>query len=330
MIERIPTSPPIIVPVANNAHRPLWSIMIPTYNCSNYLKETLVSVLVQDTGAENMQIEVVDDCSTDLDVAVLVNEIGKGRIGFFKQLQNVGSLRNFEACLNRSKGKYIHILHGDDQVKPGFYAAIEQLFNDNPNAGAAITGFSGMDENGSILYTNNLIQENPGIIDDWLIKISENQRLQACAVVVKRSVYEDLGGFFGVEYGEDWEMWVRIAASYPVAYSPESLALYRLHSDNISARFISSGKNISDLKKVIETIQHYLPVEKRKAIKKTSEKNFSIYYAGKAHGIYRKYRNGPLAIKQAKGALSLNVNKRTVQTLLNLYIKVLINYRGTN
>jgi len=31
-------------------------------------------------------------------------------------------------------------------------------------------------------------------------------------MVVKREVYEKLGGFYGVEYGEDWEMWVRIAA----------------------------------------------------------------------------------------------------------------------
>src|SRR5450432_1899209 len=102
MIERIPQSPPVIKPVGDSIKRPLWSVMIPTYNCSEYLVETLQAVLAQAPSADMMQIEVVDDCSTDTDVEALVKKIGKGRVGFFRQTENVGSLRNFETCLNRS------------------------------------------------------------------------------------------------------------------------------------------------------------------------------------------------------------------------------------
>lgn len=108
-MERIPESPPVIRPVEGNGSRPLWSVMIPVYNCSPYLPQTLKSILLQDPGPEQMQIEVVDDCSTDADVAQLVMQIGKGRIDYFCQPVNVGSLRNFETCLNRSRGKYIHL-----------------------------------------------------------------------------------------------------------------------------------------------------------------------------------------------------------------------------
>jgi glycosyltransferase involved in cell wall biosynthesis len=327
MFERIPTSPPTISPVANDADRPLWSIMIPTYNCSNYLKDTLASVLVQDTGVQNMQIEVVDDCSKDMDVSVLVNEIGKGRVSFFKQQQNAGSLRNFETCLNRSTGEYIHILHGDDLVKPGYYAAIEKLFQHYPTIGAAFTGLSAIDENGDFLYENNRIQNHPGIIQDWLPKIASNQLLRTCAIVVKRSVYEELGGYFGVHYGEDWEMFVRIAAKYPVAYSPDNLALYRLHENNISARYLSTGQNIKDTKKVINIIQGYLPVENRKAIKRISSKNFAVYFTGYAQGIYRKHGDAKVALKQAQGALSLCTNQFTIISLIKLYLKILIGYK---
>src|SRR4051812_13573109 len=125
MSERIPSSPPLIAPVDNTIKRPLWSVMIPTYNCSAFLRETLESVLLQDPGAEKMQIEVIDDASTDADIEQLVAEIGKGRIGFFRQPVNQGSLRNFETCLNRSKGEWVHILHGDDVVVKGFYNEIE-------------------------------------------------------------------------------------------------------------------------------------------------------------------------------------------------------------
>src|SRR6478609_217580 len=95
MNNRIPLSPPPVTRI-NGGNRPLWSVMIPTYNCTNYLKQTLESVLAQDPGQDKMQIEVVDDCSIDGDTRALVEEIGKGRIGFFRQEKNIGSLRNFE------------------------------------------------------------------------------------------------------------------------------------------------------------------------------------------------------------------------------------------
>ena len=81
--------------------------MIPTYNCANYLRETLTSVLAQDPGAEIMQIEVIDDCSTKDDPQAVVEELGKGRVIFYRQPQNVGHTKNFETCLTRSRGKLI-------------------------------------------------------------------------------------------------------------------------------------------------------------------------------------------------------------------------------
>ena len=58
---------PSIAPVASDVHRPLWSVMIPAYNCARYLRQSLESVLVQDLGPSHMQIEVVDDRSTEDD-----------------------------------------------------------------------------------------------------------------------------------------------------------------------------------------------------------------------------------------------------------------------
>jgi glycosyltransferase involved in cell wall biosynthesis len=87
--------------------------MIPAYNCSQYLLDH-TKRLQQDMGIELMQIEVVDDCSMDNNIEELVKKVGKGRVSYFRQKKNVGSLRNFETCINRSRGKYIHLLHGDE------------------------------------------------------------------------------------------------------------------------------------------------------------------------------------------------------------------------
>ncbi|HEX4850834.1 MAG TPA: glycosyltransferase, partial [Puia sp.] len=223
MNDRIPDTPPIIAPVPENVNRPQWSVMIPSYNCSNYLEDAIKSVVVQDKGPEKMQIEVVDDASTDANIEELVKRVGQGRVSFYRQEKNRGSLRNFETCINRSRGNWLHILHGDDMVKPGFYDEIESLFRQFPEAGAAFTGFTHIDSCNNFLYDNNPIQDEPGIIKDWLFEIARSQKVQPPAIVVKRYVYEQLGGFFGVHYGEDWEMWVRIAAHFPVAHSPRQL-----------------------------------------------------------------------------------------------------------
>ncbi|RYZ20271.1 MAG: glycosyltransferase family 2 protein, partial [Sphingobacteriales bacterium] len=116
--------------------------MIPAYNCSRYLRQAMESVLSQSPAANEMQIEVVDDASTDADVAALVQEVGRGRIAYFRQPKNVGSLRNFETCINRARGEYIHILHGDDFLSPGFYDTVGELFNQHPGIGSVFTAFT--------------------------------------------------------------------------------------------------------------------------------------------------------------------------------------------
>ena len=137
--------------------------------------------------------------------------------------------------------------------------------------------------------------------------------VQPPAVVVKREVYEKLGSFFGVHYGEDWEMWIRIARHYPVAYSPKCLATYRGgHNTNISSQSVLSGQNIADLKKVIEIVQPYLPEEKRQQLKKAALKNFSNSFSKAAYRVYAKNGASKTAAQLAKGALKLHINPRTL------------------
>jgi len=320
MNSRIPSSPP---PVARliDGERPLWSVMIPTYNCTNYLRQTLESVLAQDPGPGKMQIEVVDDCSTDGDPMALVEEIGKGRIGFFRQEKNMGSLRNFETCLNRSRGHLVHLLHGDDQILDGFYNEIKSLYDAFPEIGAAFTRYSYIDHNGVITPPGKKLLEEPGIIKDFLGQIAQRQMLQAVSIVVRRDVYEHLGSFFAVHYGEDWEMWIRIAAHYPVAYSPNCHAAYRGgqgHTESITSNFLKTGQNIRDITKVIEIVQDYLPPENRKELKRLAKMHYSRAYAKASHQIY--LHNPQTAFVQANGALKMNQNIKTVYWVLRLYL----------
>src|SRR4051812_10436192 len=89
---------PRIDPLPNGTARPRFSVMIPAYNYAQYMRGTLQSVLGQDPGPAEMQIEVVDDCSTTHDAETAVREIAGGRIGFHRQPRNVGMIENFNTC----------------------------------------------------------------------------------------------------------------------------------------------------------------------------------------------------------------------------------------
>jgi glycosyltransferase involved in cell wall biosynthesis len=309
MDQRIPNTPPQISK-RSNQNGPTWSVMIPAYNSIRFIEDTIRSVLIQDPGESLMQIEVIDDCSTDGNVEEVVNTIGKGRVKYHRHPSNIGSLRNFESCINRSRGTFVHILHADDKVELGFYDEIFSLFQDHPTSGAAFTNYSYMDAGGQRLTTETKLQETRGIVDDLLYKLAAQQVIQPPAIVVKRSVYEDIGGFYAVHFGEDWEMWTRISSKYPVAYSPSKLASYRVgQNSGISFESFLEARNIHDIKIVIDIIQSYLPFERRKAIKNQSLLVVSIHSLRVANGLLSVKRSS--ALKKAVHAYLLCPNLKT-------------------
>lgn len=327
VFERIPSSPPVIPPLPAGTKRLQWSVMIPVYNGLAYLEQTLNSVLVQDMGPDIMQIEVVDDVSNEGDVAAIVERVGKGRVTYYRQPVNVGNVRNFETCIKRAVGEYVHLLHGDDYVEPGFYKAVTQLFADYPEAGAACTDWRAVDDLGNSVWTNEPVGDERGLLKNWHQRIAIRQWLEPPAMVVKRSVYEDLGSFYMVNCAEDWLMWNRIAAKYPVAYHPEVLAKYRNHEQNITSASFKNRKNFFDIYNTMLYNIAHLPEHLRAESEKASRKNFSFYFANLAHRQYHANHDKEEAIIVAKDALKFQVNAYSVKSYLKLLFKIATRYQ---
>lgn len=249
-----------IAPISDSAARPIWSVMIPTYHCARYLPETLESVLSQAFDPAIMQIEVIDDCSIDDDPIAVAKTIAPDRVQIYRQPQNVGHVRNFQTCLERARGSLIHLLHGDDCVRPGFYEKMQQLFDQHSEIGAAYCRHQYINDRSEPHYHEELEQPNRGILTDALAKITARCRIQTPSIVVRREVYETLGAFDRrLTYSEDWEMWTRIAVHYPIGYEPETLAFYRTHQNSNTARNQRNGQQIADLRRAIDIMSEYLP-----------------------------------------------------------------------
>ena len=264
---------------SNSVFRPIWSVVIPTYNCAEFLKKTLQSVLLQDLGPELMEIIVVDDHSTKDNPEAVVKEFGQERVQFIRQKQNVGKVKNYETGLKASKGYYIHQLHGDDMVCPGFYKTMESLLDQNPQAGAAFCRTIYIDAQNRWTGMTGMIQDLEGVVSDMLGKLYIQQYIQTPSMVVKREVYERIGAFDRrLNCMEDWEMWIRIANSYPIVTTNKVLALYRAHPDNATNLTFRDGSALQTHQLICDLVDRYIqPSIKKKFFKKRNHEQASFW-----------------------------------------------------
>ena len=313
---------PAIDPVPQGVNRPFWSVMIPTYNRAKYLERTLRSVLEQSPGPDEMQIEVIDNCSTENDPEAVVRKMGQNSISFYRQPKHVGMSANWNTCINRARGHWVHILHDDDMVLPGFYNRLREASEKEPAIGSAFCRFIYMDEGGHWQSLSSLERKTPGVLSDWLVRIAVVQLIQSPAVVVKRRVYEELGGFCPeLSYAIDWEMWKRIAANFPVWHEPQPLACFRVHDSSESARIIRSGlgADIADTRRAIEISQSYLPERIASELSSKAREHYALYGLNTAR---RMVATGDMvaAIAQIREALKCSCSLRVIRALLYFFM----------
>ncbi|NDJ21212.1 glycosyltransferase [Nostoc sp. B(2019)] len=294
--------------------------MIPTYNCANYLVETLKSVLAQDPGLEQMQIEVVDDCSIKDDPEAVVRELGQGRVSFFRQAQNVGLTTNFNTCIQRAKGEWVHILHGDDAVLPGFYSQMQQSIESEPNIGAAFCRCIFIDENNNWKHLSPLYRETAGIFPEFWKALAITNRITTPSIIVKRSVYEKLGGFNSqLRHTADWEMWTRIGVHYQLLFEPLPLAFYREHSASDTSRLVTTGANIIDTLSCINIFEHYLPSVLATELTNKAKEVIVIQALDKATVLFSK-GDIQAAINQIREGLKCSTSSMVLRSFANFLV----------
>jgi GT2 family glycosyltransferase len=266
--------------------RPEWSVMVPAYDGGAYLEKTLKSVLIQDPGFEAMQIEVVDDCSQRENLKEVVDRVGRGRVGYHRQPKNVGAIPNFNTCVERSRGRWVHILHADDTVLPGFYLCLRAA-TERPDVGAALCRYVSVDQDDDWQVISWLERKQAGVLDRlWVEGLMVSNSLRTPCIAVRRSVYEEIGGFdTRLFHAGDWDMWKRIALRYPVWYEPAILACYREHPESDTSRLMRTGRNIEDLRRAISLMEPRLPRDSAKRLSDRARRTFALVGISGARGM---------------------------------------------
>ena len=210
----------------------LVSVIIPTYNRPDYLREAVESVLTQTYSP--IEILVIDDGSADegaLTRSVLKPYLSSDfsatwgpKVTYLYQ-QNCGLVPAVNRGLRLARGEYIQRLDDDDRLLPEKIARSVKVFQANPAVGLVATGYYHIDAAGRRFHTcpPRPCPESSRFLNMLMGCIS------ACAGVMVRSlVHQKVGTYRNIK-AQDYEMWVRVAKEFKVETINRPLAEYRQH-----------------------------------------------------------------------------------------------------
>lgn len=212
---------------------PLVSIIIPvhnqwayTYNCLKSIKENTQNV--------SYEVIIADDVSTDdtSNISSLIKNITH-----IRNEKNLGFLQNCNKAANYAKGRYIHFLNNDTEVLPLWLESLVNLMEKDPKI--ALVG-------SKLVYPNGELQEAGGIIwadaSGWNYGRGDNPEkseynyikevdyVSGASMLIKKSVWEKLGGFdeqYSPAYFEDTDLAYRVRElGLKVMYQPESIVIH--------------------------------------------------------------------------------------------------------
>lgn len=229
--------------------KPKVSVVIPCYNYADYLRLCLQSVFNQTF--QDFEIIVVDDGSTD-NIELVVRQFKDPRIKYVRNRVNLGQTKSINIGLKLSSGEFITIIGADDLMLENNLDAKVKLLERNDNAGLCFSNAFVIDKDGNIkqlFYKGGQFPECP--YNYFNLLLLKGNFIVASSVLVRRKCYDTLGFYKeDLNYGEDWNMWLRISLHYDFVYINEPLIKYRVHDRNLSKQIY---KNFKD-KKYIELI----------------------------------------------------------------------------
>jgi glycosyltransferase involved in cell wall biosynthesis len=217
---------------------PVVSVIIPAHNSAAYVVEAVRSVLAQTF--RDYETIVVDDGSTDQTMDVLAQFGGAIRI---HRQSNQGPAAARNAGIRLAAGEFVTFLDADDVWMPDKLARQVDFMTTHPEVGllfADATEWRGDTiEKPSILATMTFGRDAEAQvpIQDAFRKLLIENFIPTSSVMVRRSCFAKAGLFdVALPNAEDREMWLRLAAHFPIAGVPEVLARKRSHDANISLR----------------------------------------------------------------------------------------------
>ncbi|SIQ50231.1 glycosyltransferase [Pontibacter lucknowensis] len=225
---------------------PLVSVICLCYNHERFIAEALDSVLAQTY--PNLEIIIMNDCSTDNSVAIIQEYVRQyPQLTFMSTGTNLGNTRAFNMAWRASKGDYIIDFATDDVLLPERVAqqvaAFEKL---DDSYGVVYSDAEYIDDNGRHVKFHcqrNKAGEVVSFVPSGDIFEHLLSRYFICppTMMMKRQVFEDLQGYDEALAYEDFDFWVRSSRRYKYFFLDAITTRRRLHAHSLSKQLYKPG-----------------------------------------------------------------------------------------
>lgn len=209
------------------------SIITPSYNQGNFIRDTFESVLNQDIDFK-LEYILVDAVSTDNTpeiVAEFIPKFKEKNIEFVYICEKDGGQPEaVNKGLRKATGEIVAFINSDDKYEPGAFARIMQFFRDNPekrwvSGKCKIINESNHEIRKLVTLYKNILLKNYSYS-----KLLTENFISQPATFWRKELHNEIGFLDESEhYCLDYEFWLRIGKKYPAGILPDYLASFRYY-----------------------------------------------------------------------------------------------------
>ncbi len=256
---------------------PLISIVLPTYNGSKYIAQSIESCLQQTYS--NFELIIVDDCSTDSTPDIVRTFAQKdNRIRFIRNEKNKKLPLSLNTGFEAASGKYFTWTSDDNYYAPTALAEMVKLLESDDAYGLVYANYTTIDDNGKVTGAMSFGDVNDSMVT-W-------KGCGAC-FLYHAGIHHQLKGYDASAFLiEDYDFFIRALTVTRFYYlNRHDLYFYRLHAQSLTSLY---GYYNFDLQKIV--IERQLPALLRVASKKDRAlwfRKFAVYYGVTKNNIKR-------------------------------------------
>lgn len=203
---------------------PLVSVLMTSYNREKYIAYAIESVLA--STYSHFELIITDDGSKDRTVEIARKYAQQDeRVKVFLNEKNLGDYPNRNKAASYAGGKYLKYVDADDYIYPRGLEILVEMMEQFPEAG---WGLCSLDQyvgkpfpfmlSPSEAYLFNY--KGPGLFHKAPL-----------SSIIRRDVFEQVGGFNPIRMAGDFDMWNRLARYFPVVLMPQGIVWYREHGE---------------------------------------------------------------------------------------------------